>query len=188
MSDNNIELKSVKELLGMKFIIPSYQRGYRWTELQIGNLLQDIYGFNKGVDGDFYCLQPLVVKEREKETLEDIKKAKSIEEVKTILKGEWVVIDGQQRLTTIYLILKALGNDEKPTLKYERKGYIDTCDKSNDIDNSNIEIYHLTKAKDFIDKWIHLEKREEEEKDFDEFRTKLLEQTKFIFYNVGDVS
>lgn len=198
MAENKIELKSVSELLGMKFFIPSYQRGYRWTELQIDNLLQDICGFNKGVDGDFYCLQPLVVKEREKETLEEIKKAKSVEEVKTILKGEWIVIDGQQRLTTIYLILKALENEQMPILEYERESYIETCDKSNDIDKSNIEIFHLTKAKDFIDKWIHLEKRKEEEKDLinpnnirinpDEFRTKLLEQTKFIFYNVGYVS
>ena len=195
MADNKIELKSISELLGMKFFIPSYQRGYRWTELQIDNLLQDIYGFNKGVDGDFYCLQPLVVREGEKETLEEIKKAKSIEEVKTILKGEWIVIDGQQRLTTIYLILKALENEQMPSLEYERESYIDTCDKSNGIDKSNIEIFHLTKAKDFIDKWIHLEKRTEEEKkwinpknvkiDTKAFCDKILEQTKFIFYNVS---
>ena len=197
-TENNIDLKSVSELLGMKFFIPSYQRGYRWTRLQIDNLLMDIYKFNKGVDGDFYCLQPLVVKKRTKETLEEIKQAKSIEEVKAILKGEWIVIDGQQRLTTIYLILKALEIDKTPTLEYERESYIKKCDERNVVDYSNIEVYHLTKAKDFIDKWIHLEKRKEEEKDLinpnnirinpDEFRTKLLEQTKFIFYNVGDVS
>lgn len=49
MAENKIELKSVNELLGMKFFIPSYQRGYRWTELQIGNLLNDIWEFRKGV-------------------------------------------------------------------------------------------------------------------------------------------
>ena len=38
MSENKIELKSVSELLGMKFFIPSYQHGYKWTELQIYNL------------------------------------------------------------------------------------------------------------------------------------------------------
>ena len=42
MADNNIELKSVNELLGMKFFIPSYQRGYRWTEQQVTDLLNDI--------------------------------------------------------------------------------------------------------------------------------------------------
>ena len=45
MSDNKIELKSVKELLGMKFFIPSYQRGYRWTEQQVSDLLNDINEF-----------------------------------------------------------------------------------------------------------------------------------------------
>lgn len=198
MAENNIELKSVSELLGMKFFIPSYQRGYRWTDLQIENLLNDICEFNKGVDGEFYCLQPLVVKKRKKDLLAEIKQANSIEDVETLLKGEWVVIDGQQRLTTIYLILKALGNEKCPSLEYERESYIEDCDKSTEIKKNNIEIYHLTSAKYFIDRWIHLEKRTDEEKkwinpkdvkiDIEVFRNKILEQTKFIFYNVGDVS
>ena len=181
----------------MKFHIPSYQRGYRWTYLQIENLLNDIWEFCKGVDGDFYCLQPLVVKEREEDgLLAEIKQAESIERVKNLLKKEWTVIDGQQRLTTIYLILKALGNDEYPYLEYGRESYIKKCDESNVVDNSNIEIYHLTNAKQFIDKWIHLEKRSIEEKewinpqnvkiDINVFCDKILQQTKFIFYNVGD--
>ena len=199
MVENKIELKSVSELLGMKFFIPSYQRGYRWTEQQIGNLLNDIYAFNKGVDGDFYCLQPLVVKEQSKvNLLDEIKSADSIEEVENLLKGSWTVIDGQQRLTTIYLILKALGEEKCPSLEYERDSYIKKCDEFNAVDKSNIEIYHLTKAKDFIDKWIHLGKRNNEEKHWinprnieiepKEFCNKILNQTKFIFYNVGDVS
>ncbi|MBQ6726593.1 MAG: DUF262 domain-containing protein [Bacteroidales bacterium] len=197
MAENNIELKSVSELLGMKFFIPSYQRGYRWTDLQIENLLNDICEFNKGVDGEFYCLQPLVVKKRKKDLLAEIKQANSIEDVETLLKGEWIVIDGQQRLTTIYLILKALGNEKCPSIEYERESYIKDCDKSTEIKKNNIEIYHLTSAKYFIDRWIHLEKRTDEEKkwinpkdvkiDIEVFRNKILEQTKFIFYNVGDV-
>lgn len=178
MAENKIEIKSVQELLGMKFFIPSYQRGYRWTYLQIENLLNDILEFNKGVDGDFYCLQPLVVKERKKDLLN--------------------VIDGQQRLTTIYLILKALENEKCPSIEYERESYIKDCDKSTEIKKDTIEIYHLTSAKYFIDRWIHLKKRNEEEKkwinpkdvkiDIKVFRNKILEQTKFIFYNVGNVS
>ncbi len=193
-----IELKTVSELLGMKFFIPSYQRGYRWTELQIGNLLNDIWEFSKGIDGDFYCLQPLVVKKRKKDLLAEIKQADSVEEVEILLKGEWTVIDGQQRLTTIYLILKALENEDCPSLEYERESYIEVCDSSDEIKKDNIEIYHLTSAKYFIDRWIHIEKRTYEEKkwinpknieiDTKKFRNKILEQTKFIFYNVGDVS
>jgi len=198
MAENKIELKSVNELLGMKFFIPSYQRGYRWTYLQIENLLNDIWEFSKGVDGDFYCLQPLVVKERKKDLLAEIKQANSIEDVETLLKGEWIVIDGQQRLTTIYLILKSLENEQIPFLEYERESYIETCDNRDNVKNDNIEIYHLTNAKHFIDRWIHIEKRTDEEKkwinpkdvkiDIEVFRNKIMEQTKFIFYNVGDVS
>lgn len=198
MAENKIELKSVSELLKMKFFIPSYQRGYRWTDLQIENLLNDILEFSKGVDGDFYCLQPLVVKEQKKDLLAEIKQANSIEDEENLLKGKWTVIDGQQRLTTIYLILKALENEKCPSIEYERDSYIQVCNSSDEIKKDNIEIYHLTSAKHFIDRWIHIEKRADEEKkwinpknieiDTKKFCNKILEQTKFIFYNVGDVS
>ena len=184
MADNKIELKSVSELLGMKFFIPSYQRGYRWTDLQIKNLLNDIWEFNNGVDGDFYCLQPLVAKERKRDLLAEIKQANSIEDVETLLKGEWTVIDGQQRLTTIYLILKALGNEKHPSIEYERESYIEVCDSSDEIKKDNIEIYHLTSAKKCIRKWIETNLKDSSST----FCNKILEQTKFIFYNVGDVS
>ena len=82
--ENKIELKTISELLGMDFFIPSYQRGYRWTEHQVRDLLNDIDSF-KSSDEEWYCLQPLVVKKREE--------------------GGWEVIDGQQRLTTIFLII-----------------------------------------------------------------------------------
>ena len=198
MAENKIELKSVSELLEMKFFIPSYQRGYRWTDLQIENLLNDILEFSKGVDGDFYCLQPLFVKEQKKDLLAEIKQANSIEDEENLLKGKWTVIDGQQRLTTIYLILKALENEKCPSIEYERDSYIQVCNSSDEIKKDNIEIYHLTSAKHFIDRWIHIEKRADEEKkwinpknieiDTKKFCNKILEQTKFIFYNVGDVS
>ena len=184
MAENKIELKSVRELLGMKFFIPSYQRGYRWTDLQIENLLNDILEFSKGVDGDFYCLQPLVVKERKKDLLAEIKQANSIEDVETLLKGEWIVIDGQQRLTTIYLILKALENEYCPSLEYERESYIKECDSCDEIKKDNIEIYHLTSAKKCIRKWIETNSKDSS----NTFRNKILEQANFIFYNVGDVS
>ena len=63
--DNKIELKCIKSLEGLSFYIPNYQRGYRWTTQQVEDLLNDIYDFvNKSHQGDdFYCVQPLVVKE-----------------------------------------------------------------------------------------------------------------------------
>ena len=69
--DNKIELKNVTELCGMNFYIPNYQRGYRWTNQQIDDLLNDINEFNDN-DG-FYCLQPLVVKQRKEDVFKKIK-------------------------------------------------------------------------------------------------------------------
>ncbi len=157
---------TINDLLShrMKFLIPSYQRGYRWTECQITALLNDIADFDQSKDGNFYCLQPLVVKYDNKE-------------------GKWRVIDGQQRLTTIYLILQAI--DCKPSemfeIAYERDSYIYDLEKyKNVICSDNIEIYHLTKAKIIISKWMTDEKKKD-------LREKILNQTKFIFYNVDNI-
>lgn len=93
MAENKIELKSVRELLGMKFFIPNYQRGYRWTEQQVLDLLNDIRDFSyiKRKDYEYYCLQPLVVR-----TMAE--KDKMLNDLD--LNETWYeVIDGQQRLT-----------------------------------------------------------------------------------------
>jgi len=93
MNENNtnqLVLKSVKDLFRFRYFIPSYQRGYRWTGTQVTQLLEDIWQFSKRYGkskGEFYCLQPIVVK-RFDDMLE--------------------VIDGQQRLTTIYLVIRYL--------------------------------------------------------------------------------
>lgn len=71
---NNLFSASINTLINginenkICFVVPSYQRGYRWTENQIKRLLIDLYEFrteqekgNKLV-GNYYCLQPIVVK------------------------------------------------------------------------------------------------------------------------------
>ena len=42
---NKIELKPINDLIGENFFVPSYQRGYRWTELEVNALLNDILEF-----------------------------------------------------------------------------------------------------------------------------------------------
>lgn len=64
MSENEVIVKAIGELLGMHFYIPSYQRGYRWTAQQINDLLGDIATFGQQCqrgegEAGFYCLQPL---------------------------------------------------------------------------------------------------------------------------------
>jgi hypothetical protein len=92
---NEIELKPMAELWGMDFFIPSYQRGYRWTEQQIRDLLDDILEFarKKKEEKEFYCLQPIVVK------------TYTWQRDEKPIKG-WEVVDGQQRLTTIRILLE----------------------------------------------------------------------------------
>lgn len=86
-----VELITVQDLFGKNFIIPYYQRGYRWEFREVEDLLKDILEFQQKLNkqsGEFYCLQPIVVK-------------KSVES-----ENQYELIDGQQRLTTIYLLLK----------------------------------------------------------------------------------
>ena len=40
-----ISLKPISDLLKEDFFVPSYQRGYRWTETEVKALLDDIYEF-----------------------------------------------------------------------------------------------------------------------------------------------
>lgn len=109
------ELKSIKDIEGKIFRIPAYQRGYRWTRRQIKELVCDLQEFYESHTANIYCLQPIVLEEK----VDD----------KT---GEnyFNVIDGQQRLTSLYLVgaayrwLKTSGT--RPTytgytLKYEEK-------------------------------------------------------------------
>lgn len=77
--------KRIEELKGITFKIPSYQRGYRWENVQIKNLLNDIKEYFVNEPNKDYYLQPIILKGENNTT--------------------YTLIDGQQRLTTIYMIL-----------------------------------------------------------------------------------
>jgi uncharacterized protein with ParB-like and HNH nuclease domain len=147
-----LKLKSVYELLDESFFIPSYQRGYRWTKQQVEDLLDDIWDFDQNVKLDkvncFYCLQPIVVK----------KSKNSI--------YKWDVIDGQQRLTTLFIILKTA---QKLLDAYElgiyKIGYETRVDSEeylqkylSNFDNSNIDFFHMHKAYETIVNWFSAKK------------------------------
>ena len=131
--DNSIKQYAIGELLDGRYLyIPSYQRGYRWTEKQVGDLLRDLLCFandfaNEGKEKkqeQFYCLQPVIAR-----PITDEEKLKSIFETgynDSILEhGVWEIIDGQQRLTTIFLLYKYLLDQkgwDAETLKEEEDG------------------------------------------------------------------
>lgn len=184
MVENNIELKSVQDLFGMEFHIPNYQRGYRWTEQQVKDLLNDIWEFHKKEksETEFYCLQPLVVKRRginEEDILTQIKKIGNIEEIKKIvnsIKYPWDVIDGQQRLTTIFIILSVLEQENKYTLEYETreksKEFLNNINKEES--NDNIDFFHIYQAKKVAKDWFKGNKKA--------IKDTLLNKVKFIWY------
>lgn len=152
-------------LLDMKFNIPTYQRGYRWTETHVNDLLTDIQNFIDSFNGErigkkeFYSLQPIVVKWNKE-------------------KRRWNLIDGQQRMTSIFLVIKyfnCLGNDEDlPQIGYETREKsevylhglnIDTknpeaepvCyDSENKLidNNENIDFKYMSRAFAAINKWF----------------------------------
>lgn len=185
MAENKIELKAVNELLEMKFFIPSYQRGYRWTEQQVKDLLNDILEFSqkKKQEYEFYCLQPLVVKRKDEDVLNSIKAATSIEEVETLLKGSWEVIDGQQRLTTLFIILSVLEEKSLYSIEYETRN--DSKDFLKNIDeskkNENIDYYHIYQSKQTVTSWFGNDKEKKAK-----FKNILLNSVKFIWYESVD--
>lgn len=199
MSEQTDNLKPIpiNELLNKQFFIPHYQRGYRWIALQVKQLLDDIDAFipreipNKPGEKTFYCLQPVVVK-----LMDDITK------LEHNLIGEWYeVIDGQQRLTTIYIILQYInqkwrGEDKlaKFTLNYETRpncvsflGELKVNgDDSVDIDKSNIDFFHISSAMQTIRHW-QLEYQEDKGKPLNtsKFLSTFEEFSKVIWYKVS---
>ncbi|MFA9422274.1 MAG: DUF262 domain-containing protein, partial [Sedimentibacter sp.] len=148
--NNLIEMREINKLIKEKFYIPSYQRGYRWDEKQVIDLLEDIYEFmhkSNKKDGEFYCLQPIVIK-RNDERCE--------------------VIDGQQRLTTIMIIQRFLSGDTYSIEYATRKGskeYLENIKENakEDIEAKNIDYYFMQKAYRVIERWFNQLMRDHEE-------------------------
>lgn len=154
------DIKSISELLGKHFYISSYQRGYRWEEQQITDLLNDILEFQKKVSsrkvdvGEFYCLQPLIVTQRKNE-------------------DKWEVVDGQQRLTTILILLLYLstkGDYGIPadlfSIEYETrekedcnsKEFLQGITSTTEINKTNVDFYRMSDAFLIIKKWFEEKK------------------------------
>jgi uncharacterized protein with ParB-like and HNH nuclease domain len=86
-----IQIRDVSEIIdsNTKYFVPAYQRGYRWDEQQVKDLLNDIWEWGEG-DKNKYCLQPIVIK--------------SIE-------VKFDLVDGQLLLKNIFIILIAIEQD-----------------------------------------------------------------------------
>ena len=176
---NKIDQYAIGDLLdGRYFFIPAYQRGYRWCTKQVGDLLRDLLCFaNKEgkEDYEFYCLQPVITRPiTDRDTIIRYFGEDKADEV--LKKGAWEVIDGQQRLTSIFIIYKFLLYDKNYSAEklWEREKraefhlYYETRpgstrfleenlnDWKNQIDK-NIDFFHMGHAYEFISEWINSE-------------------------------
>ncbi len=169
MENNQIllETKLVGDIRGA-FFVPSYQRGYRWGEDEVRRLLDDIYSTEGRRN---YCLQPVVVR----------KSGDMLE-----------LIDGQQRLTTIYLIYKymneaSFGFIDEPrfTLSYgtreKSEAFLQTIDMSRK--DENIDFWFICNAYTAIKDWFETKDRKSTITNVNKYFDEIV---KIIWYEVGE--
>jgi len=211
MPANELTLKSIKELTEYTFIIPNYQRGYRWTKEQVDALIDDISEFyNNDIKiDDFYCLQPIVLKpsllnqktlecssfdgELESGTIRLMLKNEVTEyhysptEKMFVASNQFEVLDGQQRLTTIFLILNYL-EEKNFSLKHEtRKETTDALNSPESASEEHIDLWHIKQAWNAIIKKRDTIVSENKEEKTSWSKT-FLNQTKVIWYEPNGLS
>ena len=156
---SDVKLVPIVELLDgeHRFFVPNYQRGYRWMPQQVVELLEDLLTFaiTEKDKQAFYCLQPVVVRWDEDGRGGD----------------RWEVIDGQQRLTTIKILLHWLqlktGEDDWSTLnvksysieyatRKETTKFIDSLNPNTVLpaEDDPIDFFFIKKAYSTIDNWF----------------------------------
>ena len=179
MNNSDLCLKPIHELLTNEqgnptpFWIPAYQRGYRWRPLQVTQLLEDIREFSRRRNPqpeEFYCLQPLVIKATEH--------------------GAFEVVDGQQRLTTLLLILRHFNErlaekyrQKLFTLDYETRPHLLAFleEPSEDSANNNVDYFYLFNAITTIEQWFSIRAHE-----VDDIKSALLNKTRVIWFELAE--
>jgi len=109
---DELKIKKIRELLDMKLVLPSYQRPYSWSKKAANTLFVDIYSaYQQSIQE--YRIGSVILHKKN---------------------GKYNIVDGQQRLTTLAIILYCLG-EKKQSLLQEKYNQL-----SNDSIVSNYEI------------------------------------------------
>lgn len=172
MNQTQITTRTIQSLIKdkLQFFIPSYQRGYRWDPAQVVALLDDISEFEVPHDNEdaSYWLQPVIVAPR--------------------ADGSYEVIDGQQRLTTIFIILRYIKSklpvyDASFSIQYEsRPGSAAFLEQLNETErDANIDYYHMYEAYRAVENWF----THQDVTVLFHFYSKLTERTQVIWYEVA---
>ena len=128
------------------YIIPLYQRAFAWSDKEITQLIDDIYDF----EAEKYYIGSLIINVNSN--------------------GLYEVIDGQQRLTALYLLLNHLGYRWKEDrLRYECReksnytlNFLNSLlpnedNRNKSVDEDKIE-QNLIKGRDIIDQKFRADK------------------------------
>lgn len=192
VQDNPSDKLFLKKHNKTHYNIPEYQRGYKWETTDVNTLLNDINDF-KGNPEEFYCLQNITLVNKN---------------------GYYNVVDGQQRLTTLYIILAFLGEHaaikrkitypentiRAKTYEFLNKFILDRSEidvfsiawdvfnKATKYEYNYQDIFFLCSTARTVKEWF--DDKEENEKSFrkDKFTTKLLENVKLIINNLQDTN
>lgn len=169
--------KPVYELQNKHFEVKDYQRGYKWTKKEITDLLNDVND-HKEQDGK-YCLQPVIVKSLPNRNIE--------------------LIDGQQRVTSIYLLLYFLEEKKFYHLDYQTRDstreflenelpllHQSTLEEkdwqvfiTDNPDFNNVDVFHLFEVYAQIHKWFT-----KHQIDAENFLQKLQNNVNVIWYDI----
>jgi uncharacterized protein with ParB-like and HNH nuclease domain len=205
--NTHFTLKRINELRGMTFFVEAYQRGYKWDVQQVLDLLFDIEEFEP-IGSRFYCLQPVVVKKLEANDLRI--NEKNISNKNSV----YELIDGQQRLTTTFIILSLLAKEQLPfqliyKTRPESESYLNNIaniqavafnlqpEKLKETNRQLNEIWKLQIANtpeiDNVDNYHFLKTcmlvhQWSQGKDIQTFVDKLLQHVKVIWYNIQNQS
>lgn len=144
------EIKKVNKVLDDRMEIPNYQRPYRWTEDNVRLLLEDITNSWKGGKSS-YRIGSVIFNNND---------------------SQLNIVDGQQRITTILLVLKSLGSDVgdglRNSLQYKHRDSLNS----------------IIRNKSFIDSWV----QENIGIDLSSFEKYILEYCEFVEIKVSHLT
>lgn len=153
------------------YLIPYYQRGYRWDIENVEALLDDIHNFIKSEEKN-YCLQPIVV-------------VPNIDEQGFPI---WEVIDGQQRLITMYIIFQYLNKPRYSLIFGQRTQSTDFLKNLSDstYNHDSPDFHFMSQAHKIIKNWFELKTRNDVGY-VDDFYSTITKKVQVIWYQVEEL-